>query len=145
MILYAYGSANNVGESNWESAAWCLKTFALNGDGILPWQSLGTASALTNPSKTSLIIDAGKYGNAVASFRVHAMRRGAQDCELLRLLQLKNGWSREHIGLLVSQKVPLTSMFSQAYEDEAASISFGTLTSKGFIEMKEGVLQLLTQ
>ena len=41
--------------------------------------------------------------------RVHALRRGAQDTELLRLLQLKNGWSREHVGLLAAQRVPLTA------------------------------------
>jgi len=148
-ILYAYGSCNPPSRSNWESAAWCLKTFALNGDGVLPWQSLGGPSALTRGDRrgggNALIIDAGKFGHALASFRVHALRRGAQDCELLRLLQLKNGWSREHIGLLVAQKVPLTAQFRQQFTDEAAAITFGTLTARGFCEMKEGVLQLLTQ
>jgi hypothetical protein len=66
------------------------------------------------------------------------LRRGAQDAELLRLLQLKNGWSREHCGLLVAQKVPLTSYFPQNPDP-----IYGTLTSQGFCEMKEGVLQLL--
>jgi hypothetical protein len=71
------------------------------------------------------------------------LRRGAQDCELLRLLQLKNGWSRQHIGLLVSQKVPLTSEYKQRFNDEAAAASFGQLSSQGFVEMKEGVLKML--
>jgi len=148
MILYAYGSCNAPSRSNWESAAWCLRTYTLNGDGVLPWQSLGGANSLTQGDRSgggnALIIDAGKYGHAIASFRVHALRRGAQDCELLRLLQLKNGWSREHTGVLVSQKVPLTSTFKQKFTDEAAAVTFGTLTSRGFCEMKEGVLQLLT-
>lgn len=145
MILYSYGSCNDVNRSNWESAAWCIKAFANNSDGVLPWQSLGGKGSLVKPSKTSLIIDAPPFGHAIASFRVHALRRGAQDCELLRLLQLKNDWSREHIGLLVSQKVPMTSQFQQAFQDEAAAIQFGTLTGQGFCEMKEGVLQLLSE
>ncbi|HET6426935.1 MAG TPA: hypothetical protein VFJ30_00885 [Phycisphaerae bacterium] len=147
MILYAYGSCNAPNRSNWESAAWCLRTYTLNGDGVLPWQSLGGPKSLTagdaQGGGNALIIDAGKYGNAVASFRVHALRRGAQDAELLRLLQLKNGWSREHMGVLVSQKVPLASTFKQEFTDQAAAVTFGTLTSQGFCEMKEGVLQLL--
>ncbi len=147
MILYAYGSCNGVNRSNWESAAWCLKAYVNNSDGVLPWQSLGGPESLTRGDRSgggnSLIINAGKYGHAVASFRVHALRRGAQDCELLRLLQLKNGWSREHVGLLVSQKVPMAARFSQQFEDEAAAVAFGTLTSEGMCELKEGVLELL--
>jgi len=143
IVLYLYGSCNAVGQSNWQSAAWCLKALALNADGVLPWQSLGGAGAMRKRTTTALIIDTGRYGQAVASFRVHALRRGAQDCELLRMLQRKNGWSREHLGLLISQKVPLTATFRQQFLDEAAAISFGTLTAQGFCELKEGVLQLL--
>jgi hypothetical protein len=147
-IMYAYGSANGFGRNNWESAAWCLRAYTNYSDGVLPWQSLGGAAALTSGDPrgggNALIIDTGgKFGHAVASFRVHALRRGAQDCELLRLLQLKRGWSRDHIGLLAAQRVPLTAKYRQAFADEAAAMTFGRLTSQGFCEMKEGVLQLL--
>ena len=143
IILYLYGSCNAVGQSNWQSAAWCLKALALNADGVLPWQSLGGAGAMDKPTTTALIIDAGRHGMAIGSFRLHALRRGAQDCELLRMLQRKRGWSREHLGLLVSQKVPLIATFRQQFPDQAAAITFGTLTAQGFCELKEGVLQLL--
>jgi hypothetical protein len=149
-ILYAYGQANRFGRSNWESAAWCLETFCHNGDGVLPWQSLGPAKSLKvgdRPGKgNALIIDTGEpFGHAVGSLRLHALRRGAQDCELLRLLQRKDGWSREHCGLLVARKVPLAGRFRQAFTDEAAATTYGSLTSRGMIEMKEGVLILLTR
>ncbi|NQT93953.1 MAG: hypothetical protein HQ559_14425, partial [Lentisphaerae bacterium] len=143
-LFCVYGSCNGVDRSNWESAAWCLSAYTHEMDGVLPWQSLGGPAAMKKAETTALIIDAGEYGHAVASFRLHALRRGAQDCELLRLLQLRNGWSRAHIGLLVSQKVPLTAGFAQSFTDEAAAVTFGTLTSQGFCELKEGVLQLLT-
>ncbi len=138
LTAFAYGSCNVVNSSNWQSTVWCLNTFALNGNGVLPWQSLAGTAAMTAYDTNGLIIDAGSYGYAVASFRVHALRRGAQDAELLRLLQLKNGWSREHCGLLVAQKVPLASYFPTNPDP-----IYGTLTSWGFCEMKEGVLQLL--
>jgi hypothetical protein len=147
-ILYAYGSCAPAEKSNWDNAAWCLKTFANESDGVLPWQSLG--KGLTNPDPegngNALITDAGEpYGHAVASLRLHGLRRGAQDCELLRLLQLRKGWSRQHIGLLISQKVPLSSEYKQRHTDEAAAASFGQFSSQGFIEMKEGILIMLAQ
>lgn len=147
-ILYAYGSCSSAEKSNWDNAAWCLKAYASESDGVLPWQSLG--KGLTNPDPpdngNALITDAGKlYDNAVGSLRLHGLRRGAQDCELLRLLQLQKGWSRQHIGLLISQKVPLTSTYKQRHNDEAAAASFGQFSSRGFIEMKEGVLKLLAE
>jgi len=148
-LMVTYGSCNSPDRSNWESAAWCLKAYVHHADGVVPWQSLGGPDALRRGDKpgsgNALIINAGKHGHAVASFRVHALRRGAQDAELLRLLQLKRNWSREHIGLLVSQKVPLTTAFKQTFSDEAAAVTFGTLTGRGFCELKEGVLQLLTE
>ena len=48
-------------------------------------------------------------------------------------------------GLLVNQKVPLTAKYRQAFADQAAAMTFDSLTSQGFAEMKEGVLRLLTQ
>ena len=145
-VMYAYGGCNDPTRSNWESAAWCLTAYANECDGALPWNSLGGAGDLKKLESTALILNAGApYGHAVASFRVHALRRGAQDAELLRLLQLKNGWSRQHIGLLASQRVPLTGQYKQAFEDQAAAVTFGTLTSTGFVELKEGLLILLSR
>jgi hypothetical protein len=146
-VMYYYGGCNDFTKNNWESAAWCLKAFAHEGDGVLPWQSLG--SGLTNPDAggngNALIVDAAPYGDAIASFRVHALRRGAQDCELLRLLILKKGWSRQQAGLLASQRIPLTAEYKQKFTDDATALAFGKLTSQGFLEFKEGMLKLLEQ
>lgn len=146
-IMYAYGSCPNYKNSKWETAAWCVKAFVNESDGVLPWQSLG--NGLNNPDPkgggNGLIVNAGPHGDAIASFRVHGFRRGAQDCELLRLLMLKNNWSRAHMGLLVSQKIPLSAEYKQAFVDEAAAVTFDKMTAQSFCEMKEGVLRLLTE
>ncbi len=145
-ILYAYGACAPFEKGNWDNAAWCLKAYAFDSDGVLPWQSLG--NGLNNPDAggngNALVVDAGeRYGHAIGSLRLHGLRRGAQDCELLRLLQLRNGWSRQHIGLLVAQKVPLASEYKQRFVDDAGAATFGGLSSQGFVAMKEGVLKLL--
>ena len=73
-------------------------------------------------------IDAGSHGKAIASLRLHALRRGAQDAELLRLLELEKGWSRERIGLLVSQTLGL---------------KHGVASAADFARLKRVVLRLL--
>lgn len=147
-IMFSYGSCPKYSSAKWATAAWCLKAFVSECNGVLPWQSLG--KGLDNPDPKGvgnrLIVNAGKkHGHAVASFRVHALRRGAQDCELLRLLMLKRGWSRQHIGELVAQKIRLATIYNQGFVDEAAAHKFGKLTARDFHALREGVLKLLDQ
>lgn len=147
MWLYIYGSANDPRRNNYESAAWCYKALFMDGCGVLPWQSLGDATRLTKLDKDAseaLLVDGKQFGvSVVASMRVHALRRGAQDAELMLLLQKKHGWSRTHLNALVSQKLALTSEFTQARQDDAAAVTFKELPSERFIEIKDAVLQLL--
>jgi hypothetical protein len=148
-IVNTYGSANALERSNWEGPAWCMRAYCNYQDGVLPWQSLGDGAALQRGDKpgsgNALIIDTGEagFGHAVAALRVHALRRGQQNCELLRLLQIKRGWSRDHIALLVQQRVPITA--KHEVTDAASQVKFTTLTSAGFVELKEGLLAMLAQ
>ena len=142
-----YGACNPVEVANHQSAAWCLKAYALGLDTVLPWNSLGDAESLKQPDQIALIVpgELAGYAGPVASLRVFALRRGAQDVELLRLLALREGYLPDQIGSLVAQKVPLTSQFEQQFADEAAALTFGKLSAQGFAELKEGVLILLSQ
>ncbi|PCJ59963.1 MAG: hypothetical protein COA79_09155 [Planctomycetota bacterium] len=153
-VLYTYGTCNNVNRNSWESAAWCTKAFLRNCDGVLPWQTIKNQDALVKGHVEGLIvvnrsgsikIGDKEYGSAIASFRVHALRRGAQNNELFRLLEINKGWTRSQIALLVSQKLKLMSTFKQRFSDEASAVTFKGLNSNDFIKLKEGVLKLLTK
>ena len=100
----------------------------------------GVDSAVT----AKLLVDAG-YDGPVASLRVFALRRGAQDVELLRMLAEERGYSREQIGALVAQRVPLGARSTQTSADDAAALAFGGLSAEGLISLKEGVLLLLSE
>ncbi|HYG77787.1 MAG TPA: hypothetical protein VEK08_22465 [Planctomycetota bacterium] len=149
--LVGYGGANANDRANLESTAWCVKCYVYECDGALPWQGLGGDDAFDkgdNPDYgNALVVDARKrFGiNAVASFRVHAFRQGAQICELLRLLEKKNGWGRQHSGLLVSQLIPMSTEFKQAFTDDAAAVTFKSLNGDAFVKLKEGLLKLLAK
>jgi hypothetical protein len=144
---HVYGTCNDVSASDHESALWCLKAYALGLNGVLPWQSLGPAESLRKPETTALIVpgSVAGYDGPVASLRVFALRRGAQDVELLRLLAEKEHYSTDQIAALIEQKVDLGSQFKQRFPEEAAGLTFGEASAKAFAELKEGVLIRLSQ
>jgi len=139
---HVYGVANDVAASNHQSALWCLKAYALGLNGVLPWQSLGDADSLRKPEATALIVpgNLGGYDGPIASLRVFALRRGAQDVELLRLLARKRGYNSDQIAALISQKLPLGAEFTQRFPEEAAGLVFPEASAQAFADLKEGVL-----
>jgi hypothetical protein len=146
-ITYVYGSCNKPTESNVNSAAWCLKSWFAGADGVLPWQSLRGPEALTETHQEALIVDARSLcGGPVASLRVKALKDGAQIVELLRLVQLKEKlYKREQLLPLVNTEIGLQTTFKQAFQDEAAAISFQGLTGDSFIRLKEKLLVILAE
>lgn len=155
--LWAYGGCNPQDQNSHQTTAWCLKAYVHDADGILPWQTIGGDKSFDvgdyvganggMDNGNMLVVDGSKrFGvNAIGSYRLQAMRSGAQICELLRLLEQKHGWSRAHSAALVSQLIPLRSEFKQAFSDDAAAITFGDLNAESFVRLKEGILQLLAK
>lgn len=149
--LIVYGGANSQALANLDSVATLVKSYIFEGDGFVPWQALGSEDNLDHAENlengNALIVDARKHFglNSVASFRVHAFRQGAQICELLRLLEQKNGWGRVHSALIVAQALPLKSEFKQAFTDDAAAVTFKGLSADAFVKLKEGILKLLAK
>jgi hypothetical protein len=146
MLVYIYGSCNPVERNSLESAAWCLKAFSVGADGVLPWQSVGRDAAFERPDPNGLLVAGNRFAvTAVASMRVMALRHGAQQCELLRQVLDRNaGWSRWHALALVQQKVPLAAMGNLKNVDEASAAAFQAMTAQNFLELKEGLLQMLS-
>ncbi|MBI1337191.1 MAG: hypothetical protein GC164_09545 [Phycisphaera sp.] len=140
-----YGSPNPVDQSNWQNVAWCLLAFSRGYDGVVPWQSLGKADALTKADQNALIIDGKEKGQALASMRLHALREGAQLAELLRLLMLKHGWNREQVRALLAQRLKLDNTRGGLAGDNAKALSFTCLDSNTMVPLKEGLLQMLTE
>jgi len=46
---------------------------------------------------------------------------------------------------LVGQKIKLANYFRQRFEDEAAPLTYDKLAGRAFVELKEGLLQLLAE
>jgi hypothetical protein len=149
--VWTYGGCNSPAVANHQTTCWTLKAYSNECDGVLPWQSIGGDQAFDKgdgdgSNGNMLIVDGKRFGlNAVASFRVHAFRCGAQICELLRLLEQKNGWGRSQSAALVGQLINMRSEFKQAFMDDAAALKFDDVNGDVFVQLKEGILQLLAK
>jgi len=92
-IVLEYGSTNPVEASNLQPVAWCLDVWALGADGVIPWQTVGTAESWERADELALLYPAweqaargGKSaGLPIPSIRLKAYRRGQQDVEYLTL------------------------------------------------------------
>ena len=97
-IVLEYGSTNPVEGSNLQPVAWCLDTWSLGADGVIPWQTVGSADSWERADELSLFYpartrgqrgsnrsDAGGGLPPIPSIRLKAYRRGQQDVEYLML------------------------------------------------------------
>jgi hypothetical protein len=88
-IVVEYGGTNPLHASNLQSVGWSLDSWSLGADGVLPWQTIGTAESWSHGDELALFYPLPGAG-VVPSIRLKAYRRGQQDVEYLTL------WSRQH-------------------------------------------------
>jgi Domain of unknown function (DUF4091) len=114
-IVVEYGSTNPVQASNLQPVGWSLDAWALGADGVLPWQTIGTARSWQRGDELALFYplpDAGQGAahltrttsprgaelGVVPSIRLKAYCRGQQDVEYLTLWTRQCGLPRETVG-----------------------------------------------
>ncbi|HEX4794048.1 MAG TPA: hypothetical protein VH370_09665 [Humisphaera sp.] len=110
-IVIPYGTTNDPAESNVQAAAWCVDSWTLGGDGVLPWQTIGNANSWKRADATSLFYPGGPVGQKqpIPSIRLKAYLRGEQDVEYLVLLSQLEKQSQEIFGPRVRAALPLAS------------------------------------
>ncbi len=97
-VVVEYGSSNPIEESNVQPAAWCLDIWTLGADGVLPWQTIGSAESWDQADELSLFYPSKSGGPPVPSVRLKSYRRGQQDVEYLTLWARVSGLPREAIA-----------------------------------------------
>ena len=53
-IVLEYGSTNPIEGSNLQPVGWCLDTWSLGADGVIPWQTLGNADSWRQADELAL-------------------------------------------------------------------------------------------
>ncbi len=125
--LWSYGSPNPVLESNHHVQAWALRTFALGGNGVIPWQTVGRDAGLLEggapeAQQLALLVIAEDDLDPVVypSLRLAAYRRAQQDIEYLRILQDLGGYTRGQMAALIASYLSPEGG-GEAYSLEAAA------------------------
>ncbi len=87
-LIVDYGSSNGIEVSNMQPLGWCIDSWTLGSDGVLPWQTIGRDNSWRDGDRLSLFYPGGPAGQAepLPSIRLKAYRRGQQDVEYLTLL-----------------------------------------------------------
>ncbi|MDX2035331.1 MAG: DUF4091 domain-containing protein [Isosphaeraceae bacterium] len=103
-FLIEYGSANSIEASNIQPVAWSIDAWSLGTDGVLPWQTIGTAESWKRADTLSLFYPSRGPGHEpIPSVRLKAFRRGQQDVEYLTWLVKISGLPRWAIARAVRE------------------------------------------
>ena len=121
-LVYMYGSANAIGTDNAASTAWCVETWALGGDGVVPWQTIGKAKSWSEPDQLSLFYPA--ESGAVPSVRLKCFRAGQQMVEYLTLYCEAAGVDRAAVGAELLREYRLGGEMKKKSEDDAGDSAF---------------------
>ncbi len=135
--------------SNLQPVGWCLDAWSLGADGVLPWQTIGTAESWREGDELALFypLPRTKLG-VIPSVRLKAYRRGQQDVEYLTLWARQRGLPRWAIGQQVREALPLAGS-RQATEtggaEDAGRIDYARLRPQDFWALRTRIGEALSQ
>ncbi len=124
-ITFNYGSSNQIQDANVQPAAWCIDTWCLGADGVVPWQTVGKPESWITADPLSLFYPAPAGAREpVASVRLKSYRRGQQDVEYLTLLQRTTGHPRFAVAAAARQALMLAGTVVKKDDDDAGLVNY---------------------
>jgi len=116
-------------------AAWCVESWALGAEGVVPWQTVGKQESWTAPDELSLFYPT--PNGPVPSLRLKAFRAGQQLVEYLTIYSAVSGRSQESVGAAVFDFAPgLRAQLKKKSEADAGSSMFGDEAHSSLIRLR---------
>ncbi|HET6204521.1 MAG TPA: hypothetical protein VFI25_17150 [Planctomycetota bacterium] len=105
--VWSYGEPPPPGAGPDRTRAWCLRAWLDGADGMVPWQSVGTAESWRRPEATALLYPAppDRGRGPLPSLRLKMLRRAAEDAELLNLLVARGLATRDGIARAIGDSL----------------------------------------
>jgi hypothetical protein len=156
-IVLEYGSTNAVEDSNVQPVGWCLDVWALGADGVIPWQTVGTAESWARADELSLLYPSrnrsGRSASTaiappIPSIRLKAYRRGQQDVEYLVLWSRLRNEPQWAVGRQVREALKLAGTRQEtdvASGEDAGRIDYGRLRPRDLWELRVAIGEALSQ
>lgn len=132
-----YGSANPIGTSNVATAAWCVESWALGADGVVPWQTIGTPDAWKKPDDLAVFYQTPE--GPVPSLRLKAFRAGQQLVEYLTIYSVVSGDSRDAVGAAVLAEPGLRATMRKSSDDDAGGSMFGLESHRSLVTLRHRI------
>jgi len=121
-LIYMYGAASKLGTTRATDVAWCVETWALGADGVVPWQTIGKADAWTKPDDLALLYPT--PAGVAPSLRLKAYRSGQQLAEYLTIYSAVSGQTRDAVGAAVLALPGMRAGTVKANDDDAGDSRF---------------------
>ena len=146
-LAITYGTSNAIDQSNVQPAAWCLDAWTMGLDGVLPWQTVGTADSWKKADELSVLYPAGPMGlrAPAASVRLKAYRRGQQDVEYLTILSQVSKQPRFAVSRTVRETLKLSATSRRSSEDDAGTVSFASVAPEDLWRLRIRIGAMLDQ
>ncbi len=132
--ILTYGSPNKIGTPNLQASAWCLDAWCLGADGVVPWNTIGTANSWTEPDQTCLFYPTAK--GPLPSLRLKAFCHGQQLVEYLTIFTRLTGHDRRAVAEAVRREVGLAGRLRKASDDDAGSMSYDGVSAEGLERLR---------
>jgi hypothetical protein len=160
-IVLEYGSTNPVEGSNVQPAAWCLDSWSLGTDGVIPWQTVGNSDSWERADELSLFYPGRGRGQGgagagpnesnpgvIPSIRLKAYRRGQQDVEYLTLWALLRHEPRWAVGRQVRAALNLAGTRRGTWiagAEDAGRIDYARLRPQDLWALRVRIGEALSQ
>jgi hypothetical protein len=125
-LYYMYGGANALGTLNIANAAWCVESWALGADGVVPWNTIGRPESWKTPDELSVLYPTAN--GPVPSLRLKTFRAGQQLVEYLTQYCAVSGESRDSVMTAVRAIPGLSATLVKKNEEDAGKSQFGAKT-----------------
>ncbi len=125
-LYYMYGSASAPGAACWANAAWCVESWSLGADGVVPWNTIGDMAAWQKPTETSVLYPTAQ--GPVPSLRLKSFLAGQQLVEYLMQFTALSGHTRAEVMAAVRALPGLSAKLVKRSEADAGRSQFGAET-----------------
>ena len=144
-----YGTTNDPADSNMQPVGWCLDSWTLEGDGVLPWQVIGSPESWKHGEATCLFYPGDLVGSKepIPSIRLKAYLRGEQDVEYLVLLAKHEHQSQRQLGQRVRNLLNLSARHKATgftADEDAGVIEFANFKPQDAWRLRERIAAVLS-
>ncbi|MGL4941614.1 MAG: hypothetical protein ACRC46_00300 [Thermoguttaceae bacterium] len=150
-IVYTYGTTCSPEDGAIQPAIWCVDSWTLGADGVVPWNTIGGADSWKTSDELALFYPSREASSTYVptpSLRLKSYRRGQQDVEYLNLLTTKARRPRREIENAVRRELNLhgqtdSSVSASQHTEDAGTVRYDCVAPYQLWQLRQKVAAML--